>query len=206
MSLVYPPKDKYGSKMEEVKQIGIHVVKSDEGAWRRKQYEKMCEKLKEDVYKNVQLPEDVLNNLEKKFLEVSGLMRHGAVPWGRGGTKPEFAKLMFAWERMNGKVKAFLNTMKEIVKEQKLTEIHLRKKAEKGNGDALEKARLIRSTSWDTVRKVVNFMNIEVFSRSLAIANVCWHEQDVAVKTVIAIQQPILNVQQRESMTSEAEF
>jgi len=174
--------------MEDVKKIGIHVVKSEEGDWRREQYMKICEKLKEDVYKDVVLPEDVLENLEKKFLEVNGLMRHGAVPWGRGGSEPEFAKLMFAWERMNGKVKAFLNTMKEIVKEQKLTEIHLRKKAEKGNGDALEKARMIRSTSWDTVRKVVNFMNIEVFSRSLAIANVCWHEQDVTPKTVIGVQ------------------
>lgn len=195
---VKPPKDdRRRSTAQEFKKIGAYVKRSDEGKERRAGFKELCDELKKDVI--AATPKQSIMTLQEKLDTVVGKIREHAIPWGRAGSDPEMAKLVFLWEKLIGRAKSFLTVMKQIVGQYH--EAEAKKEAKKEDENSSE-----YSTSWDTVYKVIRWMDIVVFSRCLAIADICWHERDVTEDEVIAIQQPIVPGREREDITKDDLF
>lgn len=197
MSTIPARKDKYGHHAEEMKKIGAMVVKSDEGDWRRAEIAKLNTELSKPLV--VTSAEACLNSLETKFDKVSNMLRYSQVPWARGGSKDNMAQLLFLWEKLNGRVKAFLESMKKMVKTQKI-QVEIRRKEAEKHGVVLQND--ITNITWNTVRTAVKLMYVEIFPRALALGNICWLGEDVAEKEVISVAMPMISpVREREDIT-----
>lgn len=195
MSMKRPPKDRYGATAEEFRKIGAYVVRSDESRERMdKIRDEICKKLEESVVADT--PQETLENLGKKWMEIVGVIRHVGIPYLRGGTDANTARLVFLFEKMDGMAKSFVSVMTDLVESYVEAETIKIKK-----GMLTEYV-----TSWDTTRKIIRFMYKEFFPRALGIAGISWRQEDLTEKEVISIQQPVVSVSQREDITRDDLF
>ena len=195
MSIKTPPKDRSGKTAEEFRKIGAYVIRSDESRERiDKIRDKICQKLEETII--AETPQKTLENLGKKWMEIVGVIRHVGIPYLRGGTDPNTARLVFLFEKMDGMAKSFVSVMTDLVKSYVEAETIKIKK-----GMLTEYV-----TSWDTTRKIIRFMYKEFFPRALGIAGISWRHEDLTEKEVISIQQAIVSVSQREDISRDDLF
>lgn len=187
MTVIPPKRDRSGKHIEAAERIGVRVVKSEDGDWRRQQIELLNTELIAPLATDS--PQHALTSLETKFDKIHTMLRHAHIPWARGGSSADFAELLFLLEKLNGRVKAFFKRMHRIVQRQE-TAISIRMHEAHQRGSTIPSG--IMNITWNTVHAATHLIYVDVFSRLLGIGNVCWSDADVNVNQVIALAMPMV--------------
>ena len=193
-----------GKGAEEFARLGTNVITNKEVYERKAAYLKLCSKLTEK-YPEKATPLGAMEHMETQFTDAISILTSEAVPYLTAGDNDQARRLTFNLRRLSGRVEADFSTWKTMLAEPKTAQhtnllskklIHLNGHNKTKIQEALEETQADKEVTmtmkWDTVHKAERFLHVGVFSRLLAIGDMCWKVSDLTKREIIVIHQNLV--------------
>jgi len=120
-------------------------------------------------------PEEKIDGLRMKLNLLDRVLRTSAIPWLRPGDGTATARILQGWERLYSKAKDIINSVDNIIRRGE-------------EGGIIQ--RLVNKS--ELVENLEGFLNVEVFSYGLLIADMSFMDRDVRPSQAAVIYQPFM--------------